>query len=136
MKYGDQGGFKRKLPEPFDGKREELQGFLTSVRAYLRAKNIQDPAQEVEFAGTLLKGDALSWFEPYLRDYLENTPEDRTADTDKFFENFDNFASAIKNTFGDVDETRTAERQLLNIRQTGSASKYASRFQQISAHLG
>ncbi|TPX14387.1 uncharacterized protein E0L32_012459, partial [Thyridium curvatum] len=45
------------------------------------------------------------------------------------------FEKAIKAAFGDPDEERTAERQLMALRQTGSASSYAVKFRQVSSSL-
>jgi hypothetical protein len=56
-----------------------------------------------------------------MRDYLENTPQNREAKTTEVFGNYENFVKAIKETFGDPDEERTPERELTQLKQRGSA---------------
>ena len=59
----------------YDGTPGTLQGFLTQTRLHLRAnhKKYTTMAEWVMFAAGQLKGNALAWFEPTLRDYVEAT---------------------------------------------------------------
>ncbi|KAF2835572.1 hypothetical protein M501DRAFT_441547 [Patellaria atrata CBS 101060] len=66
---------KVKEPAPYDGKRDELRGFLTQVRIYHKRIGLTDDSERVLDASAYLKGDALEWFEPIARDYLENSEE-------------------------------------------------------------
>lgn len=135
---GNTGGAKMKKPEPYDGTKDTLRGFLTQLRAYMRhyeGEFIYDH-QKVMFAANQLTGSAISWFEPILRDYLENDePKKREKETRRIFEDYDNFEEAIKAAFGDPDEERTAERQLTLLKQKGPASEYAAKFRQLSSKL-
>jgi len=130
-----QGTYKRKQPEPFDGKRTELAGFLTQVKAYFRHQNIQEPHEQVEFAGTLLKGEALAWFEPILADYIEPGEDGPDEHTSRIFRSFKNFERAINSVFGQIDEKRTTDIQIQRLKQQGSAHKYAAEFLQLSNRL-
>lgn len=126
---------KTRKPEPFSGEREKLQGFLTQTKAYLKREGVLNEESKVEIAGTLLTGAALVWFEPTLRDYLDNDPEDRDDKTKEVFGDFEEFEKYIKGTFGSVDEKQTAEHRIKNLKQKGSATRYASEFQQQAVHL-
>ena len=55
--------------------------------------------------------------------------------TTEIFNSFAKFKIRIEQTFGDVDATKTAERRLKRLRQTGSAANYFAEFQQIISHL-
>ncbi|KAI6634416.1 hypothetical protein MCOR14_006232 [Pyricularia oryzae] len=71
-----------------------LQGFLTGTRAYLHFNedNFDSDADKVTYAASFLKGDALAWFEPTLRDYLDHDEEEnRKAETNRIFDDYDNF---------------------------------------------
>ncbi|KAK3339442.1 hypothetical protein B0H65DRAFT_476537, partial [Neurospora tetraspora] len=58
-------------PPKFDGTRkEDLQGFLTQVRANLAFTKVVDPIQQVLYASSFLTGKALEWFQPTQADYL------------------------------------------------------------------
>ncbi|KAK2734838.1 hypothetical protein CKAH01_18966 [Colletotrichum kahawae] len=125
-------------PEPFDGTAGLLQGFLTRTRAYLRYYDNSFPteADKVHYAASFLRKDALAWFEPTMRDHLENTHNDQDEDTQAIFKKYEEFEKRLKNTFGNPDEERITERKLMNLTQKGSASKYASEFRQITSKLG
>jgi hypothetical protein len=128
---------KAPAPEAFNGERHNVQTFLTQCRAYFSVNQTSFGTwkDRVLYAGGKLTGKAADWFEPILRDHLENANAQRREETKNMFAHFDNFAEALKLTFGNPDEVRTAERQLLALRQTGSASHYAAEFKRISAKL-
>ena len=77
----------------------------------------------------LLAGAAFEWFEPRLRNYLEYKDKDnRDDETNYAFGYYDNFLRELKKVFGDVDEQKTVERKLIQLRQIGSAKQYTSEF--------
>ena len=45
---------------------------------------------------------------------------------------FDGFEDRINRVFGDIDQNRTAERNIQNLKQTGSATSYTAVFQQYT----
>lgn len=85
---------------------------------------------------TCLKGEALIWFEPMWQNYLEYRKEDREKKVQAIFAGgFPAFEKAIKAALGDLDEERIVERQLMSLKQTGSASVYTVKFRQMSSTL-
>ncbi|KAJ4361322.1 hypothetical protein N0V85_009417, partial [Neurospora sp. IMI 360204] len=81
---------KLNAPPKFDGtKKEDLQGFLTQVRANLRFTNTVDPVQQVLYASSFLTGKALEWFQPTQADYLNNIWNNMHPETQKIFNNFE-----------------------------------------------
>lgn len=134
---GDAAKVKAPRPEPYDGNREGVQAFITQLRAYIHAHEAKftNVGDETSCAGGLLKGRAAEWFEPTLRDWLENPDSQRKAETREIFGNFNTFATKLKETFGNPDERRTAERQLLSLTQKGSAGAYAAEFKRLAGKL-
>lgn len=121
-------------PEPFDGTKGDVRTFLTQAKAYLRVNTtISNPAAKILCIGNLLTGKAMEWWEPTLRDYLDNeTPEDETA---RIFIDYDNFEELLQTSFGDPDEIRTATRKLKALKQTGSAQHLVREFRRIASHI-
>jgi Retrotransposon gag protein len=134
---GNAKGIKIEPPEKFDGKRSQLRSFLTHAKLYLTFKEHQFPteAKKVLAIAAFLKGQAFEWFEPRMRDYLEKDYDNRDAATDELFNSYENFAKELASVFGEVDEKRSAERELRMLKQTGSAKQYATEFRRITAKL-
>ena len=122
---------KPRAPESYDGTKETLQGFLTQLCAYhtFYPGSFSTETSKVLYAATRLSGNALAWFEPIWRDYLGhvNDVEEMGEEASKIFQRYSEFEKAIKSVFGDPEEKRTAERQLRNLRQRGSATEYAAK---------
>jgi len=51
------------------------------------------------------------------------------------FGDFDVFAKNLRDTFGNPDELRTAERQLMQLKQRGSTGTYVADFKRIAAKV-
>ena len=130
---------KPKAPGPYDGTKGTLQGFLTKLRAYhlFHQGSFSTDTAKVIHAATCLSGNALAWFEPIWRDYLEhvNDIEDMGEEASRIFQRYTEFEKAIKAVFGDPEEQRTAERQLRSLRQRESATEYAAKYRQITSRL-
>lgn len=124
-------------PEPFDGQKGSIRSFLTQAKVYLRVNtSIGGPVPQILCISNLLTGKAFEWWEPTLRDYLENERDsDRDEETNIIFQSYDNFEHALRTAFGDPDEAKTATRQLKNLRQTGSATHYNREFRVLSSKL-
>ncbi|PNH27873.1 hypothetical protein BJF96_g8872 [Verticillium dahliae] len=119
-----QGGTSMKAlpPQSFDGNPRALQSFITQVRQYHKANEGQLKywGEKVANASSYLKGDALHWFEPFIRDYSTHTKkEDMKQATQDIYAGMNAFEEAIKGAFGDVDEERQNERKILQLKQTG-----------------
>lgn len=88
---------------------------------------------------TLLKGPAFDWMEAHVTDYMENkgqkgklVEDDMFDETLTIFKTWDGFKRRISRVFGDIDQERTSERFIQNLRQRGSAATYTAEFQQHS----
>jgi len=132
----DEGGFKITQPDLFHGERTKLRAFLAQVKLNFKLNPTKfDTAQKkVMYVANLLRDGAFRWFEPYLSDYLNDDTNNET-ETNNMFNSFTHFEAKIKQVFGSVDEERTAAREVHMLRQTGSATKYASDFQQLASRL-
>lgn len=64
----------------------------------------------------LLKDKALRWFEPTIRDFVENAYEFRKLETRAIYDNFDTFKQEIKSVFGLADKKQAAEMALGQLR--------------------
>lgn len=83
----------------------------------------------------LLEGAALDWSEPRLREFLNSTKDKWSDDTIHVFESYDNFERELRTVFGEIDEERMAERQLMQLRQVASAAKYTAEFRRLESKL-
>jgi hypothetical protein len=128
---------KFKEPERFDGSKGTLRGFLTQLRGYhlFHSDTLTTDQDRVMSAGSFFTGLALDWYEPFLKDYLENPSDDRKDETEKMFNKYGYFEDRLRGTFGEPDEERAAERELVNLRQKTSASAYTAEFRQKAARL-
>jgi len=115
-------------PDFFDGARTKLRGFLTQMDMQLRIINCVEEADKVIYASTYLRGQAFEWFEPYIREFNEKPMKDWGDVTKDLFTSYKVFKKKLEMTFRDIDATRTAERRLRRLRQTGLASIYAAEF--------
>ena len=89
--------------------------FLTQAKAYLKSysSSFLNESDKVMCIAGYLQGDALSWFEPTMRDYLTNEDRIQDDETKEIFGDYETFEAKLKGTFGSPDEVRTAERQLM-----------------------
>jgi hypothetical protein len=137
---GDRHAAKIKAPkpEPYEGGRNNVQTFLTQMSTYLHVNEalFNKEAEKVMCAGGMFRRKAAEWFEPTLRNYLENDKKaNRRDDTNEIFRDFDVFVKNLRDTFGNPDELRTAERQLMQLKQRGSAGTYVADFKRIAAKV-
>ncbi|CAJ2503381.1 Uu.00g107750.m01.CDS01 [Anthostomella pinea] len=128
-------GYKLPPPASDNGKDGNVQGFLTQAKAYLRfyARQINTEPDKVLCVAGFLKGEALEWFEPTMRNYLDKNEEEREDETNNVFQSYHHFKGKLRTTFGNPDKARLAERRLMTLQQRGSASKYAAEFKQIAS---
>jgi hypothetical protein len=137
LQGGGGGSIKALPPQAFDGKPGTLQAFLTQLRMYQKANNSQFKywGERVANAASYLRGDALIWFEPYMREYASKDKDDISDEVQTVLGSINEFEKALRAAFGDVDEQRSTERKILHLKQTGSASKYAAEFRQLASRL-
>lgn len=128
------GRIRYPAPAKFDGTPGKLKGHLTQMRAFQRQyiNDFPDEISRVLHAAAYLDGRALQWFEPYAAKIMENPNlEDHDIETQEMFDSFDGYVSALESLFLDPDEKQRAQRELQKLRQTGSASAYATEFRRI-----
>ena len=126
---------KINTPEPFDGSRGKLRAFFSPVELFFgfNVDRFLTDEHKVLFASIYLRGPAFEWFNSFLTDFLNNEPDERDDDTVKVTQNYSNFKNKLRQVFGDFDKEHSAERRMQLLRQTRSAAKYASKFQQLAA---
>ena len=114
------------LPDKFDGTRSKFRGFVNQIRLITVLQPGRYPTEEsrVGLVGTLLTGQALSWFAPLF--------EKRSS----ILNNFETFLEAFAEAFGEHDKVRWATTKIRSLRQGArSASVYASDFRQLACDL-
>ncbi len=119
-------------PDTFDGTRGKLRTFLSQVELcfFLEPRQFSTHQKRVLYSITFLRGAAFDWANVFLRDFLDNMDRtERRNETNEVMESWIKFKERLQQTFGDIDEERTAERRLQSLRQTGSAADYAAQFQ-------
>lgn len=128
---------KVKEPDVFKGDRSKLRVFLTQAELYIgfNVDKFSGDQEKVLWASTYFRDGAFDWFDTYVRDFIDhkNDPENREASTDNMFASWNSFKTELNTMYGDIDEIRTAERKLNNLKQIGSATDYAAKFQQYAA---
>ena len=125
---------KVQTPDLFYGDRKKLRGFLTQLDIYftLRPNEFSTDIQRIYFAASYLRGAAANWMEPYLRKLSTGTTIDNLV---PLLDTYQQFLQEINKTFGDINETATAERELQRLKQTKSCSLYTTEFRRITSHL-
>jgi hypothetical protein len=114
-------------PMVFEGKKTELQDFISQLRVYFRAQptKFRNDTARCLAATQFLRGTAYKYFQPMLNE--EPLPACLT--------NFESFIAQLQQTFGDPNETRTAARQLSTLRQIASVANYITEFRRLSTIL-
>lgn len=110
------------LPEKFDGTRSKFRGFVNQIQlvTFLQPQRYPTDESRVGLVGTLLTGQALSWFAPLF--------EKRSP----ILNNFELFLEAFAEAFGEHDKVRWATTKIRSLRQgVRPASVYASDFRQL-----
>lgn len=114
------------LPEKFDGTRSKFRGFVNQVRLVfiLQPQRYPTDVSRVGLVGTLLSGQALSWFAPLFE---KQSP---------ILNSFEAFMVAFEEAFGEHDKIRSATTKIRGLRQgMRSASVYASDFRQLACDI-
>jgi hypothetical protein len=128
-----------KLPDTFSGNRKELEVFLLQVELYVNFNEDKFPTNESFglWTASYLRGEALRWAEPFLKDYFKHDDTcGSMAITKRMFGNWNGFKQEIRRMFGDIDEVKTAEDHLYSLKQTGSALTYSTEFQRHANQTG
>ena len=118
---------KVRLPDPFDGNRANVRGFVTQVRLVIQQRPLTFATEksQVGLVGSLLSDDALKWFNPLFEK------------NDEILNNFETFVAALLARFDDPARAATAARKLSGLKQgQRSVPAYATDFQSLLADAG
>jgi hypothetical protein len=120
---------KVKLPDPFDGSRTKLRGFLNQLELVFRLQPDRYRPEDAKIftCVTLLVEKALAWFNPIM---------ERPELYAKQLNDWTSFKTSLTTHFGDLDKAVTASNAIRRLVQgSRSASVYAAEFQELAADL-
>lgn len=134
---------KIKEPEPFQGNRNKLSGFLLQCEIYFKfhEEKFKIDGDKGMWVAMLLRGAAFHWIEPHLEDFLSNrhatgVPTTGAKQSTKdIFQTWKGFKNQIQKMFGDNDKKQTAERALISLRQYKSVAAYTAEFTQYAVRV-
>ena len=98
-------------------------------------RNLKTISEQVLFMTSRLRGEAFARLEPYMTQVLERGYVNCEEEVRRIFNSIDLYFNLLRQSFGDLDEARTAELQLLDLRQRGSVPEYLTRFTQYGARV-
>jgi hypothetical protein len=88
------------------------------------------------WAAFYLKKEAFTRFKPYIAHYLE---KGNVTDCDlivaKVVDTIGHYIYLFSQSFGDLDETKTAELRLLELAQSASVPEYLTKFTQYALRV-
>ena len=119
-------------PDPFTGNRTHIMDFLSKCRLKFAGQPSKFPTErsKIFYAGSYLKDQAYSWFQPLLAAVQDPEEPDPLE-----FASFDSFAKALTTIYGDPDLMATAERQISSLKQAESVAKYHAEFTRLRQHI-
>ena len=120
----------------FHDEKDKLNSFLLQVKLYIRRyrNEFREIENQILFAFIYLKDDAFKWFKHFLIDYLFKEKEAREPEIRFIFGISEAFEKRIRRIFEDIDQERTAEKQLYDLRQKESTVNYLISFQHIATN--
>jgi hypothetical protein len=129
-------------PDLFYGDRKKFKAYCTQIRLYIwsdgkkKNRNLKLVPEQVMWAASYLRGDAYARFEPYMTHYLDKGNANSCSDeVKKVFLSLQEYIALLNQSYGDFDETRTAELKLMETAQTQSVPEYLTRFTQHSSRV-
>lgn len=116
-------------PEEFKGDRLRLTNFISQCQLKFAGEPSKFPDDRVKilYAGSRLRAEAYSWFQPLLAASETQTPSEFTS--------FKHFCDALSAIYGDPNLEVTAERELRHLRQTTTVAAYIAEFARIRQYL-
>lgn len=117
-------GVKPPLPGTFHGNKDsdEIKSWLFQVKDYFSLVNMTDDESKVRLAGTLLRGNAATWFRAVRGE--DARPEDRIT-------TWARFESELCANFMPLNSTKVARDKLAALTQTGAVRDYVREFRTI-----
>jgi hypothetical protein len=131
-------------PEPFYGSRQKFKAYCTQVRVGIWAderrpvekRMMRYLDQQVLWVASFLRGDAYLRMEPYITARLECASINVCTEATKaVMNNVNQFLGVLAQSYGDLDEVRTSELQLMELKQNASVPEYLTRFTQYSSRV-
>ncbi|KAH9262522.1 hypothetical protein BASA83_013785 [Batrachochytrium salamandrivorans] len=97
---------KASLPDKFDGTRKNFRGFINQLELVfqLQASRYDTDRKMIAMLGTLLTGNALAWYNPYLE-----KPDLFHYD----LSTWPRFKEKLRATFGEINQEQVSEARLL-----------------------
>ena len=130
------------IPDLFYGDKKKFKAYCNQVRLYIWSdakrikKTLKNAIEEVVWAISYLRGDAYARFEPYLEHYLEKRSCSQCKKPVRtIMAGLNNYLELLKQSYGDLNETRTAELQLQDLTQGGTVPEYLTRFTQYASRV-
>ena len=119
-------------PEHFTGNRAQVMDFLSKCRLKFAGQPSRFPTERIKvlYAGSYLKDQAYSWFQPLLNAVYDPNQHDPAE-----LDSFELFSDALITIYGDPDLMATAERQISNLKHTDSVAKYHAEFTRLRQYV-
>lgn len=121
-------GLRLNDPPVFTGRADEVSKFVTYIKIAVEMDTcrFQTELSKVVFMCPYMRGAAFDWAEPFLQDL-------GTGHLDDMMKSFPMFLAEFQLAFGEVNEVRRAEEQLLDLRQgSSSAAEHAATFRRLA----
>jgi Zn-dependent M32 family carboxypeptidase len=107
---------KIKIPDTFLGDRKKFKAYETQCRIYLWTdrkrgdwRNLKTISEQVLFITSRLREEAFARLKPYITQILEKEYANSEKKVKKIFNNINLYFNLLRQSFGDLDKTRTAE---------------------------
>ena len=116
-------------PPPFSGRKDEAKEFLLKCDTVfaIQPNSYSSNKSKIAFVTNLLKNEAYQWVLPHL-----DLP---AAQQPAWISSWLLFKEEFKKVFGDSDIIETSRQKLKSLKQTKSATTYATEFTRHSAYL-
>ena len=136
VEMSEDRGIKPKNPDTYEGGARGLERFLSQCQVYffLKKADFHNELERILFAGSHLRGPAADWFTPFIRDMARG--DQARPETKQMMKDYSKFEQALEQLYGNRDKTRTAIRQITQLKQAGSASQYTATFRRLAAETG
>ena len=115
LKAEDPRAIKINSLKKFCGNRTKLHLYLFRLNIYIRLNPLKFRITEkcILFTAFYFKKKAYKWFELYLSNYINYTPDNYCQEIDQMFASYYKFKTKINKVFKKIDKKRVAERKLL-----------------------
>ena len=118
-------GFKPPKPPFFEGARKgQFTRWAFQVRQYMKLVGMSDEAYCVNYAASLFRGPASTWWQNVIERYGEDT-----------IDKWQDFVQLAEEQFGARDDHQRARDELARIRQERSVEEYVSQFMEIKTRV-